>query len=150
MTEANLRKTFVRLMNDVGQHPQSIEVLYKGSVPDQNIVEGWVELKVRKAWPKRSTTGVRLADMPRVARQCSWLYTRWQRGGGAWLLLVVGSEWVLLTGEQAYRAWALPVLTGGSLKCLVRANLVARAAGHWYGRPSGVDLVRAMRKSRGQ
>ena len=67
--------------------------------PDVNYIEGWIELKWRRAWPKGEDTKVSLDHFTLVQRR--WLNKRYTAGGNAWLLLQVQREWLLFTGRDA-------------------------------------------------
>ncbi len=68
--------------------------------PDVNYIEGWIELKWLRRWPKRETTIVRIEHF--TDKQRDWLNDRYNLGGNAWLLLQVQREWLLFTGRDAY------------------------------------------------
>lgn len=68
--------------------------------PDINFIEGWVELKALKAWPRRADTPVRPKIRP---DQRVWLRTRWYRGGVSLLMLKVYEDdtWLVFDGHTA-------------------------------------------------
>ena len=99
MSEADFRRDFVFLTRGLDAHP--IENLLKAGIPDVNLVTGWVELKWLREWPARATTIVRLDHYTDTQRQ--WLLTRWQAGGGAWLVLRCRQEWFCWTAPAAQR-----------------------------------------------
>lgn len=67
--------------------------------PDVNYIEGWIELKWVRRWPKRPETVVDIDHFSKEQR--IWLNRRYQRMGNSWLLLQVGREWLLFTGQDA-------------------------------------------------
>lgn len=69
-------------------------------VPDVNYIEGWLELKWLRSWPKRSETVVKIDHFTDGQRR--WLNRRYNLGGNAWLLLQVKREWLLFTGRDAH------------------------------------------------
>ena len=62
-------------------------------------MEGWIELKWRRAWPKGEDTPVTIDHLTIAQRR--WLNKRFMVGGNAWLLLQVQREWLLFTGRDA-------------------------------------------------
>ena len=68
--------------------------------PDVNCIAGWLELKWLRRWPKNRDTIVRIDHY--TVQQRRWLKRRAARGGGAWLLLQVGQEWLLFDALVAH------------------------------------------------
>jgi len=56
-------------------------------------VNGWIELKYLRSWPKRSGTKVKLKHF--TPEQKAWLINRQRFGGHCWLLLKVKTAWLL-------------------------------------------------------
>lgn len=67
--------------------------------PDVNYIEGWIELKWIRAWPKRADTPVKISHYTKQQRV--WAFRRRRAGGQCWLLLQVRMEWILLDGAVA-------------------------------------------------
>lgn len=67
--------------------------------PDVNYIEGWIENKWVRRWPKRADTVVRLDHF--TPQQRVWLLRRSQRGGRVHLLLKVEETWLLFRGDVA-------------------------------------------------
>jgi hypothetical protein len=67
--------------------------------PDVDYIGGRVELKSLPKWPVRPETVVRIEHFS--PEQRVWLARRWRAGGDAWLLLKVGRDWLLFTGDVA-------------------------------------------------
>lgn len=108
-TESSLKTRFLTAARRVAVamglklHHQCIEDSLSSGIPDINLcfdgVETWVEAKVLEAWPKRPTTGVRVAHF--TAEQALWLELRAEAGGRAWLMLQVESETLFLSPSVA-------------------------------------------------
>jgi hypothetical protein len=98
VAETDLRRTVVTALRPLDAIAVE-NLVYKGT-PDVNYVEGWIELKWLRAWPKRPTTKVRL-DHPLTQEQRVWLTKRWRAGGNCYVLLQVGREYLLFTGQDA-------------------------------------------------
>lgn len=96
---------------------------YRGT-PDVNFVEGWLELKQLKHWPKNASTIVRVPIFEKQQRV--WLARRRASGGRAFLLLQVGLDWLLFDGAVAAEHVGYDT----------KAKLVERALKHW---PEGLD-----------
>ena len=89
--------------------------------PDINFVWGWIEDKFLDHWPRRGG----IVKVPHfVQEQRVWLTRRRIAGGGAWLFLQVGREYLLfdgrtaaevlgLTDEETLRRAAIKVWTSG-------------------------------------
>ncbi len=98
MSESTQRAKVIRLLKPLHAIPVENRVGVFGC-PDVNYIEGWIELKWRRAWPKGETTPVTLDHLTRAQRR--WLNKRFMAGGNAWLLLQVQREWLLFTGRDA-------------------------------------------------
>lgn len=69
--------------------------------PDVNFIEGWLELKWLREWPRRTTTAVAIPHY--TPQQRVFQLRRWEKGGTIGLLLQVGSEYLLFDGPTAAR-----------------------------------------------
>lgn len=98
----------------------SVETKLEDGIPDINYINGWIECKWLRRWPKRSTTVVRL-DHPLMPHQQAWLRRRRNRGGRAWVLLQVGREWLLFDGATA----------GDVIGKSTRQELTQKAMAYW-------------------
>ena len=67
--------------------------------PDVNFIEGWVELKNMRRWPKHPSAVLLVSHF--TPQQRIWLRRRHRKNGNVWLLLQVGREWLLLRGDVA-------------------------------------------------
>lgn len=99
MSEADLRREFIKLTKPLD--PRAIENIVGIGDPDICFVPGVCELKWARAWPVRNTTPLRLDHYTDVQRDR--LLTRWNAGGGSWLVLTVRSIWLCYTGVAAQR-----------------------------------------------
>jgi hypothetical protein len=104
--------------------------------PDVEFIGGWVELKSADRWPARAETPLRLEHFS--PEQRAWLRRRCRRGGNAWLLLRVGTEWLLFPGETA----------AAILGTATKAELLAAARRFWPCTPSDEELLMVFREER--
>lgn len=98
MSESTQRGKVCRLLKSLHAMPVENRVGVLGT-PDVNYIEGWIELKWRRTWPKRPETIVTIDHF--TLEQRRWLNKRFMAGGNAWLLLQVQREWLLFTGRGA-------------------------------------------------
>lgn len=72
-------------------------------VPDVSFgalgVNGWIELKAIKGWPKRQNSPVSIPHYSKEQR--IWIYQRGQYSKCVWALLRVGREWLLFDPMSA-------------------------------------------------
>lgn len=81
-------------------NPQRVENRVGPGTPDINYIEGWLELKWLPGWPENCDRDPVLIHHF-TPQQRVWLGVRWRAGGAAYLLLQVGTDWLLFTGEAA-------------------------------------------------
>lgn len=117
MSESDLRGRVVRGLRALDA--VSVENHVYPGTPDVNYVEGWLELKWVRRWPRGADTPVRVEHFTQEQRV--WLRRRATRGGRVHLLLQCRHEYVLLDGLRA------SVLLGEA----TREQLVDAAVGHW-------------------
>lgn len=86
------------LFRELGLDPVRVENVLHPGHPDLDYTHGSIELKYLPEWPKRASTKVRLPEF--TGEQVAWLTRRWEKGGLAWLLVRVGSEWFLWPGNM--------------------------------------------------
>ncbi len=67
--------------------------------PDVNFVEGWVELKWLRSWPKNEDTVVPFKHF--TPQQRVFHLRRRQANGVCWVLIQCRRDWLLLAGEVA-------------------------------------------------
>jgi hypothetical protein len=97
MSEAAMRKKVVQALKPL--HGIAVENPCLPGTPDVNYIEGWVELKWLRSWPKGADTVVRFDHY--TVQQKVWAYMRRRAGGQAWFLIQCGREWILLDGAVA-------------------------------------------------
>ena len=78
MSEASQRRTVVRALSGLHAIPVENPVACPGT-PDVNYVEGWIELKNLRSWPKRAATIVRIEHFTEQQRR--FLRRRCDYGG---------------------------------------------------------------------
>lgn len=97
MSESGMRGKVVKALKPL--HAIAVENPCLPGTPDVNFIEGWVELKWIRTWPKGADTVVRLDHY--TPQQKLWAYLRRRAGGQCWFLLQCGREWLLLDGVVA-------------------------------------------------
>ena len=98
MSEQTMRQNVIKALR--GLDAVAVETKLEDGIPDVNYIDGWIELKWLRSWPKRPDPVVKLGHdlMP---HQRAWLRRRHRRGGLAWVLLQVGREWLLFDAITA-------------------------------------------------
>jgi hypothetical protein len=117
------------MLSAVHRDPISVENSAYPGTPDVNYCDGWIELKVLESWPARESTPARIDHF--TQQQRVWLRRRWLIGGNAWLLLVVGREWLLFDGQTAF-------LSVGKVS---RSELFEVAFCSWVRQPCNTSFV---------
>lgn len=97
MSESAMRKRLVKALAPL--NAIAVENPCLPGTPDVNYVEGWIELKWLRNWPKRADTIVQLDHY--TAQQRIWALRRRKAGGQCWFLLQCGREWILMDGAVA-------------------------------------------------
>jgi len=110
---------------------------YPGT-PDLNYVEGWIECKWLRSWPKRDSTVVKLQH-ELMKHQQVWLERRRRAGGQAWVFLQCGREWLLFDGAKA----------GQHIGSSTRAQLLEAADRVWTNGLVDEELVEYLRERLG-
>lgn len=87
-------------------HIERIENMVGNGMPDVTFcilpgIEGFIELKWAPRWPKDPTVILKLKHF--TPQQRIWLRQRTRAGGRCYVLLQVGDDRILLTGEWAQR-----------------------------------------------
>ncbi len=95
-----MAKNVCKALKALGMDPRRIENSVGTGTPDMNCTAGWLELKHLDRWPMRASTVVKMKRFTDDQRR--WMLRRWGANRGAWLLLQVGCDWLLFTGEAAY------------------------------------------------
>jgi len=132
MGEYNYRAQVIKALRRLRSDPQAVENSANPGCPDVECLRGWLELKYAPCWPKQNDTPLRLPKYKQHQR--NWLRRRWNAGGGAWLLLRVGSRGVvenlLFDGLTAHEF----------VGRVPRDELIERALLHSYGKIAVADL----------
>jgi hypothetical protein len=97
MSESLQRKAVIRALYAL--HAVPIENPLRAGIPDVAYINGWIELKYLKAWPKRPETPVRIHHFTKQQR--IWLRRHCQLGGNSFLLIQCKREWLLFDGLYA-------------------------------------------------
>jgi len=130
MSEQGMRKKVVQALKPLDAI--SVENSCGPGTPDVNYVDGWLELKWARTWPKKPETPLRLEHFTRQQRL--WLIRRWKAGGRAFVLLKVGVEWLLFDAPTA----------ADKLGRSTRAELYEVATQVWTKRLSATKLIEAV------
>lgn len=138
MSEYGYRQQVIKALKRLRTDPQPVENPVNPGCPDVECLRGWVELKYAPAWPKQPDTPLRLPKYKQHQR--NWLRRRWNAGGGAWLLLRVGSRGVvenlLFDGLTAHEF----------VGRVPRQQLIDIAILHSYGKIRSADLDELLRR----
>lgn len=113
-------------------HARPVENSVGPGTPDVTCTAGWIELKWMRRWPARPDTKVIIEHYTK--KQKWWLRDRWNAGGGAWLLLQVGREYMLFEAPEAQ------LVHDG----LTRGELYKHSAAHWKNGLDGKELGRCL------
>jgi hypothetical protein len=92
-----MRSNIVKMLAPLNAIP--VENPARPGTPDVNYVEGWIELKWLRSWPKRPETVILIDHY--TTQQRLWAYKRRKAGGQSWFLLQCKREWILLDGAVA-------------------------------------------------
>lgn len=140
MTETTLNREVKRLLKAPRCRTVRVETTTENGVPDiyYNLhgETGWMEDKYLRAWPKRPTTTVKIKHY--TDQQRKWLFEEGQAGGRAWLLLQVGTDYLLFDWRAAQ-----------AVGYLTRAELFKVARAVWEGELSRAPLVWALKSRKG-
>lgn len=131
MSESDLRRKIVSILKPLDA--VSVENPAYPGTPDVNFIEGWVELKWLRSWPKREKTIVTIEHF--TQQQRVWLLRRWKKGGNVYLLLQVRREWLLFTGETAAK------IIGKK----DRLGLIEAAKNYWSGQLPENEFISSIR-----
>ena len=119
-SESRLRGNLVKALQQLDA--VAVENPCSPGTPDINCTLGWIEVKKTKAWPKRSSTPVRL-DHPLLPSQRVWIRRRLMRGGHVWVFVQIGRDYLLFSGGYA-------ILGFGEA---TRHDLLRNSLAHWVG-----------------
>lgn len=123
MSERAMRKRVLRALKPL--HAVAVENPAHPGTPDVNYIEGWLELKKLKAWPKSDDAPVALEHF--APQQRIWLRNRTVMGGSSYMLLQVGNEWLLFTGRVAADIVGRVSRRVLYLRCLLRCSPLKKA-----------------------
>lgn len=118
---------------------QSHEDRFSIGVPDLSYgaegVNGWIELKQLKDWPKREATKVPLKSAAHFSvEQVNWLLKRGKKGGNCYLLVKVGQEYFLFDYTKVQPLW----------KGLTQDTFREQCLGYWKSQIDPVELIRLL------
>lgn len=133
MTEKRMRQRIVKILDEYD--PISVENPAHPGTPDLNCTLGWIELKQEPVWPVRASTPLRVPHF--TMQQRVWLKRRHRSGGNAWLLLQVGQEWLLFSGNVAAE----------HLGNVTREALYLLCIRHWRKGLVDLELIECLRNS---
>lgn len=120
-----------------GLDPVRVENAVSSGTPDVNCLLGWIELKQVPAeeLPKRPATVLRLDHF--TPEQRAWLTRRTHTGGAAWVLMLMGDEWLLFMGRDAAdRLGRVNVAETRELACR-----------RWESKPTRDELQKALKET---
>lgn len=117
MKESTFRRRVVQLLHKFSAF--SVENPAWPGTPDVCTTAGWIELKVLRAWPKRTIGGiVRLPHLTQVQRL--W-HMHWTRAGGrSFLLLLIENDVLLIDARDLDKVGFVG-----------KQELLDLALGHW-------------------
>jgi hypothetical protein len=90
MAESDMRRKVVRDMREL--HAVAVENPVYPGTPDVNYINGWVELKWLRNWPKVKTSPVVFKHY--TQKQKIWMTKRHRAGGKVGLLVQCKREWL--------------------------------------------------------
>lgn len=115
--------------------PVRVENRVEKGTPDVNFTLGWIELKWQRTAPKRG--GILKLDHELTLEQRIWAIRRHRAGGKTYVLLKVGSEYLLFKGYVAAEF----------LGRLTLEQLREKALGKWKVRLNDRELNDLLKKS---
>lgn len=118
MSESDQRSRVVRALRAQGAF--AVENPCLPGTPDVSYIDGWIELKWLRGWPKRADSPVTIEHY--TPQQRVFHVEHWRKGGAVHLLLQVRGTWLLFDGPTAAR------IVGK----VPRAELEAAALEHWH------------------
>jgi len=130
MSEQTMRQRVVRGLRSLDA--VSVENPARPGTPDVNYVEGWIELKKLRRWPRDPDAVVPCVHFRTGQRV--WIKRRARAGGRVHVLLQVGQDWLLLPGAGA----------AAELGYVPRARLEEMAVRVWHGGIEMKELKRCL------
>lgn len=95
MSERLMRQRVVHALASLDAF--SVENRVYPGTPDVNYIDGWLELKWLKDWPKRENSPVIIKHL--TQQQKIWMLRRSRKGGKAHLVIQCRSQWLVYTPE---------------------------------------------------
>ena len=92
-----MRTRLIRIMKPL--HAIPVENPAQPGTPDINYIDGWIECKWLRSWPKKKNSPVTITHF--TQRQRIWLKKRVAHGGNCWLFLQCGRQWLIFDGRVA-------------------------------------------------
>ena len=118
MSESGMRGNVTKTLRSLGLDPIAVENPIFPGTPDVNYVQGWIELKWLRNWPKRATSPVVLKEYSQEQRL--WIRRRTMAGGKCFLLVQCKREWLLFTHPVT---WDMDTYT--------KAQMIEKAVKYW-------------------
>lgn len=135
MSESDQRSKVTKALKAQGAF--AVENPCLPGTPDVNYIDGWIELKWLRGWPKRESSPVTIDHYS--PQQRVFHVEHWRKGGAVHLLLQVRGTWLLFDGPTAAR------IVGK----VTRAELEAAALEHWHSEAEMREhLANALKKHR--
>ena len=134
MSEADFRREVVKLLAPLDAFPFESALMTAKTigVPDINFAGGFIELKILKAWPKRTDTPVKIPHYTDEQRE--WARRRTAAGEDVWFMLKVRSEWLLLDSDGSSRI--------GEMN---KQELIEACRAYWPTKPTSDQLCSILR-----
>lgn len=98
MSENGMRSKLVKDLKSLDAIP--VENTVRPGTPDINFIEGWLECKWLRRWPANANESPVLISHF-TPQQRIHLARRYGKGGNTFLMLEIGREWMLFTGDVA-------------------------------------------------
>ena len=98
-TESQLRSNVLLILRQEGLDARPVENPIDPGFPDIEYIGGVLELKACPSWPARASTALRLDHYTQEQR--IWHSRRWRKGGRVFVLVQIGSEFLLFNGLVA-------------------------------------------------
>ena len=133
MSESHMRGRVLQLLRHLDA--MAVENPARPGTADVNYIEGWIELKQLRRWP-RSPSDIVPCGHFRPGQRV-WIRRRARKGGRVHVLLQVHADWLLLPG-----GWA-----ADNLGHTTRLQLEDAAVGVWQGRLNGKEFVKCLLES---
>lgn len=134
MSESTQRSVVCKKLKHLDAIP--VENRVGPGTPDVNYVEGWIELKWMRRWPKNAHESPVLVEHY-SPQQRVWHKKRWIKKGNVWLLFQVAQEWFLFDGLTASERFGRAT----------RPELFEMATAHWAKGLNAKELTECLTRS---